>query len=249
MAIKKKKTLKPIRPRKKDEKEYSKAIDNELLRPLLSRVLERLENIPRIKTAWTNSVLEEIEILITEETLGEKLASDAMNALRLYHKNKTAESFKTALNIDINLFGSELGVKELMQQSIKTNSELIKSIPVEMLERFRNKFQAEFEKHPFDQERFFNILNTEFKVGKNRAKFIARDQTSKVIGNLTEKRQTDLGLDTYIWRNMQDIAVVGNPAGLYPRGNPGHMDHWSREGKEFRWDSPPPDGHPGQAFN
>ena len=49
---------------------------------------------------------------------------------------------------------------------------------------------------------------------------------------LDEERNKELGIDTAIWRNMQDSRVRGNPNGLYPKAKP---SHWKREGKEFKW--------------
>ena len=57
-----------------------------------------------------------------------------------------------------------------------------------------------------------------------------------------------VGADKYIWHNMGDLRVVGNPSGLYPVGNEYHGDHWHREGKVFLWSEPPSDGHPGTAY-
>jgi SPP1 gp7 family putative phage head morphogenesis protein len=65
-------------------------------------------------------------------------------------------------------------------------------------------------------------------------KFIADDQISKLVGQLDMAKQTAAGFDGYYWRTMQDKRV--RPA------------HAAREGKYFRWDSPPDDGHPGQPI-
>lgn len=92
------------------------------------------------------------------------------------------------------------------------------------------------------------MLYSQFKLSRNRAKLIARDQIGKLNGALTRKRQTTLGIKEYIWKNMQDERVVGNPGGLYPRGNAVHGNHWDRENKTYSWDKPPHDGHPGQPI-
>lgn len=85
-------------------------------------------------------------------------------------------------------------------------------------------------------------------ISVERAKLIARDQTAKLSGDLNRIRQQEAGIDSYFWRNSQDNRVVGKPGGLYPKGNARHLDHWHREGKEYKWDDPPPDGHPGQPI-
>lgn len=69
-------------------------------------------------------------------------------------------------------------------------------------------------------------------VGRGRAKLIARDQISKLNGNLTHIRQEASGVEEYEWSTSQDERV--------------RPTHRSKQGKRFRWDSPPSDtGHPG----
>ena len=66
------------------------------------------------------------------------------------------------------------------------------------------------------------------KMTYNRARLIARDQIGKLTAQLTEKRSTAIGLDTYTWRTAMDERVRGNPAGRYPTARP---SHWGAEGK------------------
>lgn len=76
-------------------------------------------------------------------------------------------------------------------------------------------------------EKMFNA--TEF-----RARLIARDQTNKFNGNLTELRQKDVGIDKYLWSTSLDERV--------------RPTHKANEGKIFSWDNPPTTGHPGSAI-
>lgn len=73
-------------------------------------------------------------------------------------------------------------------------------------------------------------------ISERRARFIARDQTAKLNGQLTQMRQSNLGIEEYIWRTSRDERV--------------RASHLEKEGQKFRWDSPPFDtGHPGQDYN
>lgn len=68
-----------------------------------------------------------------------------------------------------------------------------------------------------------------------RANLIARDQINKLNGNLTQLRQSDLGVTRYRWRTMGDSLVRDS--------------HAEKDGKTFSWDSPPSDtGHPGEDY-
>jgi SPP1 gp7 family putative phage head morphogenesis protein len=68
---------------------------------------------------------------------------------------------------------------------------------------------------------------------KNRTKLIARDQVSKLNGQLSQVRQTSIGVEEYIWRTSRDERV--------------RPSHRRNEGKRFKWNEPPPTGHPGTA--
>lgn len=66
----------------------------------------------------------------------------------------------------------------------------------------------------------------------NRARLIARDQIGKLNGQLDRQKQTEAGLDSYIWRGALDERE--------------REEHVAREGKVFKWAHGPADGHPGQ---
>lgn len=78
-----------------------------------------------------------------------------------------------------------------------------------------------------------------------RTQLIARDQTNKFFGTVTRARHEDVGIAKYIWSTSLDERVRGNPGGKYPDAR---YSHWDREGKRYRYDQPPPDGHPGDPI-
>lgn len=78
-----------------------------------------------------------------------------------------------------------------------------------------------------------------------RMKIIARDQVGKLNGQLTEYRQSSMGITKYIWRTSLDERVRGKPGGRFPDAVP---SHWDREGKTYYWRKPPRGGHPGSAI-
>lgn len=71
-------------------------------------------------------------------------------------------------------------------------------------------------------------------VSQSRAELIARDQTGKYFGALTEARHRAAGATSYIWRTAGDSRV--------------RSEHAARDGKQYSYDNPPPDGHPGTAI-
>ncbi len=79
-------------------------------------------------------------------------------------------------------------------------------------------------------------IQERMNVVRSRAELIARDQTLKLYGQIQEERQTQAGIEEYVWSTSEDERVRGNPSGLYPKS---HGNHWKLEGKTFRWDDPP----------
>jgi len=240
---------KGIGARRKDETAYYRAIKKDILDPLLVRTKARLESVPQIKAAYVRAVSEEFAFMTSGEAYGVETVQVALDNLRHTHKAKMIKKFKTALSVDIRPFMSDLNIRHIMNQALMDNVGLIKSIPKELNLQIVDQFEKIFREKGFDQQAMVEALEGRFKVAKNRARFIARDQTEKIIGNLNQARQTGLGIKSYIWRTSEDERVVGTPGGEYPVGSDGHMDHFSRNGVEFMWIAPPPDGHPGFSYN
>jgi SPP1 gp7 family putative phage head morphogenesis protein len=67
-----------------------------------------------------------------------------------------------------------------------------------------------------------------------QARRIARDQVSKLNGDLDRMRYTAAGVTEYVWRTMRDARV--------------RPEHEEREGRVFRFSDPPEGGHPGSEI-
>lgn len=89
-------------------------------------------------------------------------------------------------------------------------------------------------------------IEDRFGVTRSRAELIARDQTLKAYGDITEARHRSLGISEFIWRTSLDERVRGNPGGKYPPRAKQH-NHWELEGKRFAYGSAP-FGGPGRDF-
>lgn len=101
-------------------------------------------------------------------------------------------------------------------------------------------------------EDFARELSRRFEVSEGRARLIGRDQIAKLNGQVTQHRQTQLGITEYQWQTAGDERVTGAPGGRYADERPSHYD---LDGKVFAWDSPPISGrnyepaHPGEPIN
>ncbi|MDO4246223.1 MAG: minor capsid protein [Deinococcus sp.] len=72
-------------------------------------------------------------------------------------------------------------------------------------------------------------------VSRSRASLIARNEVGNAAAYATKKSQEQAGCTEYIWKSASDRRV--------------RPEHAKRNGKRFRWDDPPPDGHPGEPVN
>lgn len=84
-----------------------------------------------------------------------------------------------------------------------------------------------------DVQRQINGLNRNLTGWQSER--LARDQTGKLNGRLTEERQQEIGVDTYIWSTAADERVRGNPSGPYKSAVP---SHYEMSQKICRWDDP-----------
>jgi SPP1 gp7 family putative phage head morphogenesis protein len=80
------------------------------------------------------------------------------------------------------------------------------------------------------------LLQGRNSVLNSRAEFIARNEMGNMYAKLTEIRQTENGVVSYIWRTSEDERV--------------RPSHAIKNGQVFQWDDPPPDtGNPGADYN
>ena len=182
------------------------------------------------------------------DSLAPGTARSFVDAASKANKEAMQKNIAKALSVDIATVIDGPDIKPLLDQAIADNVDLIKSIGQQ---HFADVGRAVLDNYR-GVPQVGNVSLTERlqKIGsisKNRAKFIARDQTAKLTGDLNQARQQDNGIEEYTWHNSKDRRVVGNPSGLYPKGNRAHGNHWDRENVTFSWAKPPPDGHPGHA--
>lgn len=174
------------------------------------------------------------------------IAAKWTSAVSEYDRRALEKSLAKVLGIDTTTIWDDrrlLDATDLMRQEA-----------VSLISSFPDKYFADVERAVMDSYAQVELPNGDSLTERiqhltgltyDRAKLVAVDQTNKIHCAVTQARQMDLGIEEYIWRTAKDQRVVGNPAGLYPSGNRKHGNHWDREGKIYRWDEPPFDGHPG----
>ena len=136
------------------------------------------------------------------------------------------------INEDPEKFMAKLGVWS------RNNALFINDIPSKMSKQIADATRDALVKGTNLQDTtnaIYDIMFERTDVGDSRARLIARDQVSKLNGDLTRDRQLDLGVEGYIWRTVGDERVRDT--------------HSDNDGKFFSWDNPPAEtGHPGEDF-
>jgi len=227
--------------------EIAKAwIENDLV-PALEAHLQERGDSASVRTDDVGHIgdkLDELKhyfyALATEEALRQQV-EDYSRMILEYSKRQWSRSIKQIRKLDP--ITNDAALEGILQAHVRENVRLIKSIP--------EKHFGEIERIVMDGVRkgkgIKEITDEITAVYPSKtAGLIARDQCGSFCGALSREQHRQAGLKTYIWRNMQDERVRGNPMGKYPSAKP---SHWDREGKVFAWDEAngeiPTDGHPG----
>jgi len=99
-------------------------------------------------------------------------------------------------------------LRGFMQTSIRENVNYIKTIPEEYFNRIeRIVFQGVKDGQSIT-EMSSEIRKTK-EVSVNRARFIARDQTGSILGQMTEIRHKNMGVRKFKWKTAGDERVRG----------------------------------------
>lgn len=141
----------------------------------------------------------------------------------------------TSATIGVDVVKTEPWLAPALDSWATENAALISSLDdaaIGQVEKWTLKGLREGWRH----EEIANMIEERFGVSESKAEFIARDQISKLNGNLTMERQQSVGVEKYYWRAINDERT--------------RQTHAAHDGKIFSWDDPPSDtGHPGEDYN
>lgn len=127
------------------------------------------------------------------------LRANSVNAKRF--DDKASE----AIGVDLKgaLIGGSKQVREQLDLARMTNASLITN----MTDEFKRRIGKTIMDNVHAGERSTNLITQimeDYHVTQSRAKLIARDQTSKINGDLTKVRAEAIGVKTYIWSGSLD---------------------------------------------
>lgn len=202
---------------------------------MLTLDVTEAEKLAELMRALNASLEEEFSDEALARMLGE-IGDD----LSGFNRMQIHSVFRSVLGVD--LLSSEPNMEELLSGFVRENISLIKSVQRQYLGEVEQVVLRGVRTGLRHEEIARQIIGqskegfiSRFGKAESRAELIARDQTNKFYGQLTEFRQTAAGVEKYIWRTALDERV--------------RPEHAEREGETFSWDDPPDDGHPGEPIN
>jgi SPP1 gp7 family putative phage head morphogenesis protein len=153
-------------------------------------------------------------------------------------RKKTIESASSklkqgvaSLGVDISPVLNDPQIKRVLVAHVKKTCNEIETIPKQYRDKVAKAILDNFYGKLPDGRSLLVQLQSVCQMSQQEASLIARDQSSKLAARLDQARQEAIGIEEYIW-----CTTIGR------------CNHSERNGKKFRWDSPPPDGHPGQPY-
>jgi SPP1 gp7 family putative phage head morphogenesis protein len=214
-----------------------KALVREKILPALPGLVEEASPGERTRQdAWPEEVAELQDILEAGlEDVPRKAGKSARSiAIDLSGQNRGEFRKIMKATIGVTPFAREPWFRDTMNRFIAENTSLITKMNQKTVDNIGGAIRTGLqrgERIGAVRERVLNQVDVSF----SRAQLIARDQVSKFNGQLTQKRQQDVGIEFYIWRTSRDERVRGRPGGLYAANRP---THWALEGKRCSWDDP-----------
>lgn len=183
---------------------------------------------------WLGNLVDKVGRKVKEKLSTLPILGKIFKQVNRHVSSEMTETMKSLFGTRPRQFNNSREFEMIKTIWTSQNLTLIKSIDQQILDKLRYAMSQKIIRTA-DKEQTIAALAKDIEdiagVERNRAVLIASDQVGKLNSQLTQYRQINSGVGEYIWSTMKDNRV--RPV------------HAAREGKKFRWDSPPPDGHPG----
>lgn len=252
------KKIKPVEPSQSTAVEYNAAlqalvkqikkdIDTDIV-PMLKKLEPQFVNDTNVKLFVVDSFVDDIVASITGvmtkwsspqfKDLAFTAASSFVETANRINRDRFNKSMKS---FGLDIFGDSPEVQDWLELATHDNANLIVTIPQQYLDRVQSIVMTNVRAG----NRANNIskqLQEQFGVTQRRAELIARDQTAKLNGDLTSKRQQASGFEYFQWITSKDERVrethtdIANAKTEYGKGI-------------YRWDDPPKKGGTGKDAN
>ena len=193
---------------------------------------------------WSDTITSAINQLLTR-WLGAFARRQAETIASQFVQTAAKDNARTSKGFGIDLYGGDTQLQEYLSAASYQNAKLIQSIPAQYLEQVQNIVMTNM-RNGMRPSYIEEALVKQFGITERRAKLIARDQVSKIQGDMNRIRQVNSGITYFKWTTSQDERVRHSHVEVAKRDvgyGPGI----------FRWDDlPVVDGvptFPGQPIN
>lgn len=169
---------------------------------------------------------------ILPEEIADKLKSEDLFDRTLWKTDKSLKKSMANLTVVPEMSASR---RKLIAEEWHDNMKLwIKDFSEKEIKSLRSKIQ----KNVFAGNRYEGVIQTiqkSYGVSANKAKFLARQETSLLMTKFKESRYTDAGINEYRWKCVAGTAK-----------HPVRPSHKVLDNKIFSWDDPPITTAPGE---
>ena len=217
-----------IPARRIDERAYERALRVAILDPMLA------DTLTRINQAGDNyyAIRQAIQGIPADPRLAEMTAVEAdalMQRVKLWHTERFRKQMRRYFGVRVDLLRD---TPLDLQARVRENVSLVRTIPERFHDSLEKRIAGIQADAPFDRQRLNTMLRREYKSSGWNLRRLTRDQNNKLIGQLNEVRQTEVGVARFVWQTAEDERVRPN--------------HSEKNGKIYPWASPPTDtGPPG----
>ena len=215
--------------------QFERELRRELIDPTMERVRQVLSSLVGQEGLSPQDFSRRLADEIQRATAAlDIIANDAavghVARVATWHRKRLLATFR-AVGLDLSPLMSEAAVRTALAIRIGDNVNLIRTIPQRMHAGLTKRMQTLVGTHRFDPGMLERVLRAEYKSTGWNLRRLARDQTTKEIGQLTQIRHTQAGFLRYYWVSAGDKRV--------------RPTHAANDGQVFAWTDPPATGHPG----
>ncbi|EKA7106842.1 hypothetical protein OL205_000747 [Salmonella enterica] len=176
-----------------------RAFIDELGKPTLT---DATDTTPLSITSRLAAVMQRLSSISISEVAA-RLSAGFVARANLQNKEQTQRTFSQAFGIDLTGMLGDGAIKPEMEKAVNDNVDRITSIHTNFIHDIGAAIFDNM-KDGGRHENLIDLIKERGEVTRNRARFIARDQTSKLNADLTEARNVALGLDLYEWGGTGD---------------------------------------------
>jgi len=242
-------------PANKVEKDYKatlKALVRQLQQEIESEVIpvvKQEKEASQVKDytadAWADRIIEALRRVAEKFTGGgleeqyEKIAKRTVQRAQSEVTQAFIQQVNESVGVDIGPMLDDSNMQDYVQAAARDNAQLIKSVPQEHLDRVQNAVLGGI-RGGDAPSKITQRIRKATGITRRRAEEIARDQTAKLTGEITERRQKQAGVTYFQWVTSRDERV-GDDHRRAARRDVGYGPG------VYRWDNPPKEGVPGNA--